>query len=50
MYMLKLDLIEKGFFRRHPDPIVTVDSHTQGEPTRLLVGGVGSLPGSTMQA
>ena len=48
--MLKLDLIEKGFFRRHPDPIVTVDSHTQGEPTRLLVGGVGSLPGSTMQA
>ena len=48
--MLKLDLIEKGFLRRHPDRIVTIDSHTQGEPTRLLVGGVGILPGSTMKA
>ena len=48
--MLKLDRIEKGFFRRHPDRIVTIDSHTQGEPTRLLVSGVGSLPGSTMKA
>ncbi len=48
--MLKLDLTETGFFHRYPDRIITIDSHTQGEPTRLLIGGVGSLPGSTMKA
>ncbi|MCB2147378.1 MAG: proline racemase family protein [Deltaproteobacteria bacterium] len=48
--MLKLNRIESGFFHRYPNRIVTIDSHTQGEPTRLLVGGVGSLPGSTMKA
>ncbi len=48
--MFKLDRIENGFLHRYPDRIVTIDSHTQGEPTRLLVGGVGSLPGSTMKA
>ena len=48
--MLKLDRIENGFLDRYADRILTIDSHTQGEPTRLLVGGVGSLPGSTMKA
>ena len=48
--MLNLDRIEKGFLHRYADRIVTIDSHTQGEPTRLLVGGVGTLPGSTMKA
>ncbi len=42
--MLKLDQIEKGFLNRYPDRIVTVDSHTQGEPTRLLVGGWVTCP------
>ena len=46
--MLSLDRIEKGLRDRYADRIVTVDSHTQGEPTRLLVGGVGDLPGATM--
>ena len=48
--MLKLDQIEKRFYHRNPDRIVTIDSHTQGEPTRLVVSGVGHLPGSTMKA
>ncbi len=48
--MPRLDRIENGFLDRYADRIVTLDSHTQGEPTRLLVGGVGSLPGGTMQA
>jgi proline racemase len=48
--MPKLDRIENGFLDRYAERIVTIDSHTQGEPTRLLVGGVGSLPGSTMKA
>lgn len=47
--MLKLDRIENGFFDRYPDRIVTIDSHTQGEPTRLLINGVGPLPGNTMK-
>jgi proline racemase len=32
-----------------PDRIITIDSHTAGEPTRLIVGGVGPVPGATMQ-
>jgi proline racemase len=47
--MLKLDRIKNGFLERYPDRIVTIDSHTQGEPTRLLIGGLGPLPGSTMK-
>jgi len=48
--MLNLDRIPGGFEDRFPDRIVTIDSHTQGEPTRLLIGGVGALPGATMKA
>ncbi len=42
--------IEKGFWERYQSHIVTIDSHTQGEPTRLLIGGFDSLPGDTMKA
>ena len=38
--MLKLDRIENGFLERYPDRIVTIDSHTQGESTRLRVSQV----------
>jgi proline racemase len=48
--MLKLDRIENGFLTRYPDRIMTIDSHTQGEPTRLLVGGISPLPGTTIKA
>ena len=48
--MLNLDRIENSFLDRYADRVVTIDSHTQGEPTRLLIGGVGSLPGDTMKA
>ena len=47
--MLRLDRIENQFLERYPDRIVTIDSHTQGEATRLLISGVGTLPGSTMK-
>jgi proline racemase len=45
-----MDRIEQGIENRYPDRFFTIDSHTQGEPTRLLIGGVGKLPGSTMKA
>lgn len=32
-------------YKKH---IFVVDSHTAGEPTRIVVGGVGPIPGSTM--
>lgn len=35
----------KGAWRQ---PILTVDSHTAGEPTRLVVGGLPPIPGTTM--
>ncbi len=47
--MQRLDQVEKGFFDRYAERIVTIDSHTQGEPTRLLVGGIDPLPGATME-
>lgn len=40
--------LASGFDRRFDSSIFTVDSHTAGEPTRLIVGGIESLPGSTM--
>ena len=48
--MLNLNDLADGFLERFPDRIITIDSHTQGEPTRLLVGGLGHLPGDTMTA
>ena len=33
----------------HPSRLVTIDSHTAGEPTRLIVGGVDPVPGKTMR-
>jgi len=29
--------------------LLTIDSHTAGEPTRLIIKGVGPVPGRTMQ-
>jgi proline racemase len=48
--MLNLDHIANGFVNHFPDRIVTIDSHTQGEPTRLLIAGTGTLPGKTIKA
>jgi proline racemase len=50
MDMLDLKGVAGAFQERYPRRLLTIDSHTQGEPTRLLVGGVGSLPGDTMLA
>ena len=47
--MLNLDHIANGFVNRFTDRIVTIDSHTQGEPTRLLIAGIGTLPGRTIK-
>lgn len=40
--------IEANFRRQFGNQIVTVDSHTAGEPTRLVLGGLPSLPGTTI--
>lgn len=47
--MLRLDQVKKGFSHRYPDQFCTIDSHTQGEPTRLLISGAGDLPGNTIK-
>ena len=33
----------------YPSRLVAIDSHTAGEPTRLIVGGVDPVPGNTMR-
>jgi proline racemase len=32
----------------YPDRLRTIDSHTAGEPTRLIIGGIPVLPGETV--
>jgi len=38
----------KRLSERFPSPLRTIDSHTAGEPTRLVVDGFGELPGADM--
>ncbi len=45
--MLNLEQAMQGFTGRYSNFLRTIDSHTQGEPTRLLLGGV-DLPGKTI--
>ena len=47
---MDLSRIAEGVHRRYPSRILTLDSHTAGEPTRLIVGGIERLPGTTMEA
>lgn len=47
--MVYIDRIEKQFLNCYPERIVTVDSHTQGEPTRLIISGFDEPLGATMQ-
>ena len=47
--MLSPERIKAGFLERYPDHIITIDSHTQGEPTRLLISDSLALHGSTMK-
>ena len=44
--MVNLEKLKKRF----PNRILTIDSHTAGEPTRLIVGGIPPVPGKNMQA
>ena len=48
--MLIADRLKSAFRERYPERIITIDSHIAGEPARLIVGGIGSVPGKTMQA
>lgn len=48
--MLNLNKVKPGFSARYDRKITTIDSHTQGEPTRLLISGVEDIKGLTMAA
>lgn len=37
-----------SLFQTNPSLVTTIDSHTEGEATRLIVNGPGKIPGSTM--
>ncbi|WP_163336408.1 proline racemase family protein [Desulfopila sp. IMCC35008] len=47
--MVRADRMQKGFMNCYPERIVTVDSHTQGEPTRLIISGFDEPQGATMR-
>ncbi|MFZ0613865.1 MAG: proline racemase family protein [Desulfobacterales bacterium] len=46
--MMMSDKITAALARKYPQRIKTIDSHTAGESTRLIVGGIGPVPGRTM--
>ena len=41
--------IAENLAEKFPKKLYTIDSHTAGEPTRLIIGGLGPLPGKTMR-
>jgi proline racemase len=45
---MELSRVARQLKTRWRSRLITVDSHTAGESTRLIVGGVGSVPGTTM--
>jgi proline racemase len=45
---MDLSRIRDGVAGRFPSRVLTVDSHTAGEPTRLILDGIGPLPGGTV--
>lgn len=47
--MEQLARLRQGFLNNYDERITTIDSHTQGEPTRLIIGGIGRLRGRTMR-
>ncbi len=46
---MDLSKIKDVLTDRFPSPIRTIDSHTAGEPTRLIIDGTGPAPGRTMR-
>lgn len=38
----------EAFLDLYPNRLITIDSHTAGEATRLVVGGIPSIPGKTI--
>lgn len=41
--------VANAISNRFPSRLVTIDSHTGGEPTRLIIKGIGPVPGLTME-
>jgi len=46
--IVKTDSLVSCLLQQYPDRLLTIDSHTGGEPTRLIVGGIPPLPGDTV--
>lgn len=44
------ETMASALLKRFSEPLLTLDSHTEGEPTRLLVGGLPPIPGATLNA
>lgn len=42
------DTIVRHLLEQYPERLLTIDSHTAGEPTRLIIGGIPPLPGETV--
>ena len=41
--------VTKALTNQFPSRLTTIDSHTAGEPTRLIISGVAPVPGQTME-
>lgn len=45
---MNLTRITRAIRDLFPSRVISIDSHTAGEPTRLVISGLGSIPGVTM--
>lgn len=45
---MDINTIRARLSGRYPQGLTTIDSHTAGEPTRLIVAGLPDIPGATM--
>ena len=48
MPSMQPETLAHRFLEQFPDRLLTIDSHTAGEPTRLVVGGLPPIPGETI--
>lgn len=46
---MDFDRISENLAGKFSTKLCTIDSHTAGEPTRLIIGGFGPVPGNTMK-
>ena len=49
VFFMDYTRVTRTLSNQFPSRVITIDSHTAGEPTRLIISGVAPVPGQTME-